>query len=224
MRRAFPAAALLLLAACAEREEAAPPAAVAPGDTLPAPREALREAGWASNPVEGVTLRPGGIFTAETGPHTILWPTEAAPLEPPYTVRATLVKHSGRIHEGYGVVFGGSALEGTEEGQRYGYFLVRGDGSYLVKLREGAETPVVVDWTRHPRIHRENGGPPRPNELEVRVGADTTAFLVNGVEVARASSAELPTAGRAGVRVAHDVVVELRAFEAAPGPADGDGS
>jgi hypothetical protein len=223
MRRFLPAAALLLLlAACAERDEAAPPAVIAPEDTLPPPAEAPLEAGWASNPVEGVILGPGGIFTAETGPHTVLWPAEAAPLEPPYSVRATLVKHSGRIHEGYGVVFGGSALEGVEEGQRYGYFLVRGDGSFLVKLREGPETPVVLDWTRHPRIHRENGGPPRPNELEVRVGADTTAFLVNGVEVARVPSVELPTAGRAGVRVAHDVVVELRAFEAAS--ADGAGS
>jgi hypothetical protein len=101
---------------------------------------------------------------------------------------------------------------------------VRGDGSFLVKLREGAETPVVLDWTRHPRIHRENGGPPRPNLLEVRVGADTTAFLVNGAEVARLPSSRLPAVGRAGVRVAHDVVVELRAFEARPAPADGAGS
>jgi hypothetical protein len=123
-------------------------------------------------------------------------------------------KRAGRLHEGYGIVFGGTALEGAEGAQAYSYFLVRGDGSFLVKRRTGAETPVVRDWTRHPRIARDADGTGRPNVLEVRVRADSAAFLVNGAEVARVPSAELAVRGRAGLRVAHDVVVEVMGYGA----------
>ena len=219
MRRPFAAAAalLLLLAGCG-RDGDVPPAALAPADThaaAAAPPAAAAE--WRTNPTEGVTLRPGGLVTVETGPHTVLWPQGSEDVEPPYTVRATMLKHDGRIHEGYGLMFGARGVEEVEEeAHAYSYFLVRGDGSFLVKLRDGPDTPVVRDWTRHPRIHRESGGAPRPNELEARVGVDTTVFLVNGTEVARVPSAELATEGRAGLRIAHDVVVEVRAFHAAP--------
>jgi hypothetical protein len=212
------AAALLLLAACRPGAPAEPPPA-APSEETSAAGEtdaALLPSAWRASPAEGTELRAPGV-TVETGPHTVLWPAEAEPLVPPYTVRAELAKHQGRIHEGYGVVFGARGLEGPESGQEYGYFLVRGDGSYLVKLRRGPATPVVRDWTRHPRIHRDAEGPARPNLLEVRVGADTTRFLVNGAEVDHVPTAELPVRGVAGVRIAHDVVVELRAFRASAG-------
>ena len=220
MHRPLAAAALLLLLAGCGRDAdgGAPPAALAPADTpaaADAPPATAPE--WRTNPVEGVTLRPGGLVTVETGPHTLLWPQGSEDVQPPYTVRATMLKHDGRIHEGYGLMFGARGVEGAEEdGHAYSYFLVRGDGSFLVKRRDGPTTPVVRDWTRHPRIHRESGGAPRPNELEARVGVDTTVFLVNGAEVARVPSAELATAGRAGLRIAHDVVVEVRAFHAGP--------
>jgi hypothetical protein len=211
-------AALLLLAACGtgEADLPAPPALL--GDSFAAGEAELGGAlaRWSRNPADGTQLSGGAVMTVETGPHTVLWPADAEVLRPPYTVRATLLKRSGRIHEGYGVVFGGEGLEGEEDGQRYSYFLVRGDGSFLVKLRDGAATPVVRDWTRHPRIHRETGGAARANALEVRVAADSTAFLVNGVEVGRVPSAALATTGRAGLRVAHDVVVEVQAFGAEP--------
>ncbi len=215
MHRPLALAALLLAAACGAEPDAPPPGGA---DTLAAvPAEAPASTPWRSNPEEGVTIRPGETVTVETGPHALLWPADAAELEPPYTVRATLLKQAGRIHEGYGVFFGGRQIEGPEEAQAYSYFLVRGDGSFLVKRREGTETPTLRDWTRAPRINRDANGATRANELEVQVRPDTSVFLVNGAEVARVPTDSLSASGRTGVRVAHDVVLEIRAFQAERG-------
>ncbi|MBW3571938.1 MAG: hypothetical protein KY467_12610 [Gemmatimonadetes bacterium] len=217
MHRIFPVV-LLLSSACGGGADAAPksddsaapatPAAQAPASAAPA---------WRSNPASGVTVTPGEVTTIETGPHVILWPQDAAELAPPYSVRASLRKHTGRLHEGYGLMFGGTGLDGDEAEQRYSYFLIRGDGSYLIKRREGAQTPVVRDWTRHPEIARDANGEGRHNDLEVRVRADSVTFLVNGGEVATVPASELSVRGRAGLRVSHDVLVEVQGFAAEPG-------
>jgi hypothetical protein len=214
--------ALLVLAACGDRAEPrvatdspTVDSALRPGAPLDPRQNATPVAAWQSNPAQGVSLTLGAPTVVETGPHTLLWQEGAPELAPPYTLRAEMRKRAGRLHEGYGLVFGGSGLEGAEDAQAYSYFLVRGDGSYLIKRREGAGTPVVRDWTRHPRIARDANGEGRPNVLEVEVGTDTTVFAVNGAEVARVPSAELAVRGRAGLRVAHDVVVEVTSFRAA---------
>jgi hypothetical protein len=49
--------------------------------------------------------------------------------------------------EAYGVFIGGNDL--PAEGQRYIYFIIRGDGHYAVKRREGASAPTVVEFTAH---------------------------------------------------------------------------
>ena len=157
------------------------------------------------------------MTTIETGPHSVLWPAGAAELAPPYSVRASLRKRAGRLHEGYGLIFGGTQLDGAEAEQRYSYFLVRGDGSYLIKRRDGAQLPVVRDWTRHPDIARDANGEGRPNDLEVRVGMDSVTFLVNGGTVATVPAADLSVRGRAGLRVSHDVLLEAQGFTAEPG-------
>jgi hypothetical protein len=208
--------ALLLAAACggdadagaaADSLASAPPAPAAQPSTPAAAAPA-----WRTNPASGITITPGEVTTIEAGPHAILWPEGAAELAPPYSVRASLRKRAGRLHEGYGLIFGGTGLEGPEAEQRYSYFLVRGDGSYLIKRRDGAQLPVVRDWTRHPDVARDAGGQGRPNDLEVRVGADSVTFLVNGGTVATVPAAELSTRGRAGLRVSHDVQLEAQGF------------
>ncbi|HYH79796.1 MAG TPA: hypothetical protein VEX86_08360 [Longimicrobium sp.] len=224
MTRRFPApaaaalACLAALAACRGDDPGAPRRVA--GDSAavsPAPPPA-----WRANPAAGPTL--GGTADSvviETGPHSIAWPTGEHELAPPYTIRATFDKKRGRLHEGYGVIFGGSGLEGPEQGQVYSYFLVRGDGSFLVKRRQGGETPVVRDWTQHPAIRRdvdETGG---PNRLEVAVSDTVAVFRVNGTEVARVPSAELSVRGLAGVRTAHECLLVVRGFGAEPGAADG---
>jgi len=212
---------LLLAAACTGDAAARDRSAFGPADSAQGRDVAVdipSPAAWHTNPAAGPKVTPGAPTVVETGPHTLLWEEGAPELAPPYTVRAELHKRAGRLHEGYGILFGATGLEGAEEAQHYSYFLVRGDGSFLVKRREGAQTPVVLDWTRHPRINRDADGSGRANVLEARVGADTTVFAVNGAEVARVPSASLAVRGRAGLRIAHDVVVEVGAFSAGATP------
>jgi len=179
-------------------------------------------AAWRTNPAAGPTLGAGADSVAiETGPHTIAWPAGEQELAPPYTIRARFEKKRGRLHEGYGLLFGGSGLDGPEGAQVYSYFLVRGDGTFLVKRRQGAETPVVRDWTQHPVIRRDVDETGRPNLLEVSVSDTVAVFRVNGTEVARVPSAELSVRGLAGVRTAHECLLIVRDFRAEPGAADG---
>jgi hypothetical protein len=187
-------------------------------DILPQARSSQRRRNPATGPVLGGA--PGSL-TVETGPHTILWPAGEQELAPPYTLRATFEKKSGRLHEGYGILFGGTGLDGAEAGQVYSYFLVRGDGSFLVKRRQGAETPVVRDWTQHPAIRRDVDEKGQPNRLEVAVSDTIAIFRVNGAEVARVPTAELSVRGLAGVRTAHQCLVVVTGFRA---EADAEGA
>jgi hypothetical protein len=213
MRNQLPIILALSAAACSE------PAPRADEPLAPASVPAAAAAhAWRANPASTPVALRGDTLVATTGSHTVVWDETAPELAPPYEVRATLRKRSGRLHEGTGLVFGGTGLEGPESGQVYTYFLTRGDGAYLIKRRQGAETPVVRDWTRHPAVRRDADAAGRPNELSVRVGEAETVFAINGREVARVPSSELALRGRAGVRAAHDVELEVAGFRAARGP------
>ena len=194
--------ALLLLAGCGAEPASNP-------GTAAAALTASVEHAWRANPSASRITTSGDTLVVETATHTVAWEEPAPELAPPYEVRATIRKRSGRLHEGTGLVFGGTGLDGPVAGQVYTYFLTRGDGSFLVKRRQGAETPIVRDWTRHPAIRRDADGGGRPNELAVQVGEAETVFLVNGTEVARVPSAELAVRGRTGVRASHDVQIEV---------------
>jgi hypothetical protein len=83
-----------------------------PADTTVA---AVQAPAWRTNPATGPVLGGGpGSMTVETGPHTILWPAGEQELAPPYTIRATFEKKRGRLHEGYGILFGGTGLDGAD--------------------------------------------------------------------------------------------------------------
>lgn len=165
---------------------------------------------------------PAGVEVAEQGGRVTirnaaragadLWREGSRALSGTYTVRATLRKLGGRQHEGYGLIFGGSNL-GTDSA-RYSYVMIRGDGGVLVKKRDGAATPVVRDWTTAAAVHPDDAQHRAENVLEVVVGPREVAVHVNGTEVARVPAAELLTSGAVGLRVSHQMQVEVQGFEA----------
>ncbi len=105
------------------------------------------------------------------------------------------------------MAFGGSKVD--SEDQIYTYFLVRGDGHFLIKLRSGTKTAEVVGWSKHDAVSKEDKKGRCQNHLTVEVGGKETRFLVNNVEVHRAPTANLPKDGQYGFRMVHDLHVRF---------------
>lgn len=126
-----------------------------------------------------------------------------------YTLKGSFVlqKPSGHANF-YGLAFGGSGLEGAE--QKYHYFLVAQNGMWLIKTRDGAATTNVVAKIANDAVAKPDAAGQSTNNLEVRVGADKTDFVVNGTVVHSApKSAALKTDGIWGARVNHQLEVHI---------------
>src|SRR5436309_11849278 len=94
-----------------------------------------------------------------------------------YTLKGTftLMKPSGHTNY-YGLVFGGSDLEGGQ--QNYLYFLVAQNGTWLIKHRSGDATDNVAPKTPNDAVKKPDDTGKSTNALEVRVGADKVDFVV----------------------------------------------
>ena len=125
-----------------------------------------------------------------------------------YTISASFrqVEPSGHPNA-YGLVFGGSDLSGPD--QQYSYFELRQGGEFLIRNREGSETPDVVAWTAHSAINTLDDNGRSLNTLSVEVGADQVRFLVNGTEVSSQPKSALHSDGITGVRVNHLLNVHI---------------
>ena len=128
-----------------------------------------------------------------------------------YTLKGTfkLMKPSGHTNY-YGLIFGGSNLEGPT--QSYTYFLVAQDGTWLIKKRDGEATPMVAPKTPSDAVKKPGADGTSVNALEVRVGADTVDFVVNGTVVHSMPKSSLKTDGIAGLRVNHLLEVMITGF------------
>ena len=123
----------------------------------------------------------------------------------------TLMKPSGHTHY-YGLVFGGSALEGPQ--QSYLYFVVAQNGTWLIKRREGDATSIVSPKTPNDAVTKPDASGKSTKALEVRVGADKIDFVVNDAVVHSApkSGAMAKTDGIYGIRVNHLLEVQVDGF------------
>ena len=148
-----------------------------------------------------------------TNPQAAVYWTPANTASGTYTLKATFtqVKPSGHTNY-YGLVFGGSALEGAD--QAYLYFVVAQDGTWLLKSRAGAATPIVAPKTPNDAVKKLDANGAATNALEVRVGADKVDFVVNGVVVHSEpkTGAMAKTDGIYGIRVNHLLEVQVDGF------------
>ena len=120
----------------------------------------------------------------------------------------TLMKPSGHTNY-YGLVFGGSDLEGAK--QSYLYFLVAQDGTWLVKRRNGDAATDVLPKTASDAVKKPDASGQSVNALEVRVMADKIELVVNGTVVnSMPRTAQTPkTDGIYGIRVNHLLDVQV---------------
>jgi hypothetical protein len=119
----------------------------------------------------------------------------------------TLLKPSGHTNY-YGLVFGGSALEGA--GQNYVYFMVAQDGTWMIKRRNGGATSDIARAS-HNAVKRPDTTGRSTNALEVRVQADKIEYLVNGTTVHTMPKTGLVATadGIYGFRVNHQLEVQV---------------
>lgn len=153
-----------------------------------------------------------GHFHARTGPAAVFF-NPAWSHTGDYSFSARFRQNRAPNHpEAYGLVIGGSGLDGPD--QTYTYFLVRGTGEYFIAERRGAERNVLVNWTAQDAITRQDPqSGQQTNVLAVRVSGDQVIFSVNGAEVARLPRAEIRTEGIAGFRINHHLDVRIDQVE-----------
>ena len=127
-----------------------------------------------------------------------------------YTLKGTftLMKPSGHNNY-YGLVFGGSGLEGAQ--QSYLYFVIAQNGTWLIKSRNGDATSTVSPKTPNDAVKKPEADGKSTNALEVRVAPEKIDFVVNGTVVHSEpkSGATAKTDGIYGIRVNHLLEVQV---------------
>jgi hypothetical protein len=164
----------------------------------------------ASGAIKFVTMGTG--FHATNPQAAVYWnPSNTA--TGAYTLKGTftLMKPSGHTNY-YGLIFGGSALEGA--GQKYLYFLVAQDGTWLIKQRDGEATQNVAAKTASDAVKKPDASGKSTNALEVRVGAEKIDYAVNGTVVHSTpkTGATANADGAYGIRVNHLLEVHIDGF------------
>lgn len=161
-----------------------------------------------------VTMGKG--YHVTTGPAAIYW-TAKDKVSGPFIATATLSQTKAPDHpEAYGIFAGGKNLESPN--QTYFYFLIRGDGKFMVSHRAGAEVHKIVGWTDNAAIKKADAKGAATNTLTADASkADSVRLKVNGVQVAALSAKDVASNGQiVGLRVNHHLDVHIGEFTVTP--------
>jgi hypothetical protein len=166
----------------------------------------------ASDPDAAGTIKfmsMGGGFHAVNPQAAVYWnPSNSATGN--YTLKGTftLLKPSSHTNY-YGLVFGGSNLDGPQ--QEYLYFVVAQDGTWLVKHRAGDAATHDVGRGANAAVKKLDGSGKSTNALEVRVAGDKIDYVVYGTVVHSTpkSGMTAKTDGTYGIRVNHQLEVQI---------------
>ena len=205
-----------LLAACTAKESAPPvdtaaaaaatadPDVNVSGGSIPAGYAARTDR--ADAPITGASYTASGNgWDVKTGPAHIIYAAKDT-ASGNYTASATIEQVEKPTHpEAYGIIIGGRNLDGPT--QAYTYFVVRGTGEMLVKVREGDQTRDVVKWSSSADVPKQDGTGKATYALSAAVTSSAVNFSVNGKQVASVPKAGLPTDGIAGLRINHNLHV-----------------
>lgn len=173
-------------------------------------------AGWmgrTDKPTDKLTdakfVAMGSGFHATSGPAAIYWNPKNV-VTGPFTATTTVTQTKAPTHpEAYGIFFMGKDLDTPQ--QNYAYFLVRGDGKYMVNHRAGAELHKIIPWTDNAAVNKADANGKATNKLTVdATKADSVRLLVNDKQVAALPMSHLgKTDGLVGLRVNHNLDVHI---------------
>ena len=161
---------------------------------------------------QGLRLtRTGTSLRATTGPNVVFFDPQED-WEGQYTVKATFTQLKPASHQvAYGLFFGGTNVD--QNTQRYSYFVIRQDGQFLIKRRNGAATTNVAgDWTENAAVVKADASGKQVNELTVRVAKDAVTFMVNGKEIAKHPASAMDMVGMIGLRIGHGLDIQVDNF------------
>lgn len=185
-----------------------PDNAVKGGGTLPAGWSARTDKNAPLTNVKFATMGTG--LHATMGPAAIFWTGSDTATGDFHTV-ASFTQMKAPMHpEAYGLFIGGSDLGGAH--QRYTYLIVRGDGKFMIKRRNGDSVSTVVDWTANDAVNKADSTGKATNEVSMLVKGGTVSFMVNGKEVHNGNAADFDTKGQVGIRVNHNLDVHIAGF------------
>jgi hypothetical protein len=212
----------LTLAACAKSDktgaaDSSTPAAAAAGASADPDRNAAGgsiPAGYTARTdrpdaqISGASyMADGDKWEVKTGPAHIVY-SDKTMGNGNYTASANIEQLEKPAHpEAYGLFIGGRDLD--KPTQTYTYFLVRGTGEMMVRVREGDKTRDVINWTPSADIPKANASGRASYALAAQVTNDAVKFSVNGKQVGSVSKAGLPTDGTAGLRINHNLHVNV---------------
>jgi len=169
--------------------------------------------GHGGGELEFVDMPPGTHIT--TGPAGIFYHPDTT-ASGAFTVEAEVFLFDpGNRNEAFGIFIGGQDLDG--DGQVYTYFLIRRDGSALVKRRDGDGTTTLLGWTENAAIVTwdEKGEEEHTakNVLGARVAGGQLTFSVNGEDVFSTSADGQHVDGIVGLRVNHGLNLHFSSLE-----------
>jgi hypothetical protein len=177
-------------------------------------------AGWTARPDGKAELTNVKVVTMGTGIHVTLGPAiilykPAHEGKGPFHTLATFTQtKTMKYAEGYGLFAGGRGLDGP--GQRYVYFLVRQDGSYLIKERDGEKTSEITKgWVTDAAVKKPDAKGSATNLLEIDHKGDPSkvVFLVNRKPVYTADAKSMDLDGNVGLRINHNLDVHVEGFD-----------
>lgn len=153
----------------------------------------------------------GGRWEVTTGPAHIVYAAKDS-ASGSYTASATFSQLEAPRHpEAYGIFVGGRDLDSPN--RSYTYFLVRGNGQFLVKSRQGATTKDVIAWSANPAVAKQDSAGKATYRLKIHVAADSVHFLVNDKLVGAVKKGTVATDGIAGLRINHNLHVQTGPIE-----------
>lgn len=149
----------------------------------------------------------------ETGPAGIYYKPDMK-AEQDYEVSASFseldsAENPNEVEE-FGLIIAGADLD--KDTQRYTCFLVRQDARFSIQKRAGATTKTAVAWRPVPAM-KEPKGVKSTNTLIIRAHGNTVRFFIGDKEVAKLTRAQVGGDGIAGLRINHNLHVQVSKFE-----------
>jgi hypothetical protein len=112
--------------------------------------------------------------------------------------------------EEFGLIIAGADLD--KDTEHYTCLLVRQDARFSIQKRTGTSTRAAVAWRPVPAM-KEPKGVKTTNTLIVRAHGNTVRFFIGDKEVAKLTRAQVGGDGIAGLRINHNLHLQVSKFE-----------